>query len=334
MAMVNARIDDDLKARVDAVLQSRNNTVTQNITELYHYIDQHGQSPFMTAPRPHTASDIAAKCCSNLLEIRDALLLFLHHSERNTSSDKLVPLYQMLARSRLSLADNLCWLQSAPALPFTVNRLLYPFAQAQMLIAECDLTLNGGSRDELMLSEDALSKLTAIFNELDKAVIYLCEKVGMLRRLPPVVTEEQRFDGEFCTVITKAASFPGHVDVIVLLRPDLLRLLTPRLKEAINCPRLPGWTPGIDSQSGFNKYIPAQADHVQKMDSATAFTMAASGGAMMECGLLFVRGETRIHYWPEKSPQKHPVSRDMLPEAVSVEIENYIRNILQGSDTK
>ncbi len=52
MAMVNARIDDDLKARVDAVLQSRNNTVTQNITDLYNYIDQHGQSPFM-APHVH-----------------------------------------------------------------------------------------------------------------------------------------------------------------------------------------------------------------------------------------------------------------------------------------
>lgn len=52
------------------------------------------------------------------------------------------------------------------------------------------------------------------------------------------------------------------------------------------------------------------------------------------CGLLFVKGETRIHYWQDKSAQVQPVSRDMLPEAVSVEIESHIRNILQGSDTK
>ena len=39
MAMVNARIDDELKARVDAVLQRRNITVTQNMTDLYRYID-------------------------------------------------------------------------------------------------------------------------------------------------------------------------------------------------------------------------------------------------------------------------------------------------------
>jgi antitoxin component of RelBE/YafQ-DinJ toxin-antitoxin module len=50
MAMVNARIDDDLKARVDAVLQRRNITVTQNMTDLYRYIDQHEQSPFCLLP--------------------------------------------------------------------------------------------------------------------------------------------------------------------------------------------------------------------------------------------------------------------------------------------
>lgn len=49
MAMVNARIDDELKARVDAVLQRRNITVTQNMTDLYRYIDQHEQSPFLPA---------------------------------------------------------------------------------------------------------------------------------------------------------------------------------------------------------------------------------------------------------------------------------------------
>ncbi|MCX3310959.1 hypothetical protein ORN12_18490 [Pantoea vagans] len=334
MAMVNARIDDDLKARVDAVLQSRNNTVTQNITDLYNYIDQHGQSPFMAAPRPHTAYGVASKCCSDLLNIRDALLLFQHHSVRHDTSDMLVPLYQMLTRSRLSLADNLCWLHSAPALPSSMDRLLQSFAQAQRLIAECDVNLSGGSRDGLRLSDDALSSLTANFNELNKEVISLCENVGIFHRPPPAVTEEQRFDGEFCTVFTKEAGFPGHVDVIVLIRPDLLRLLTPRLKEAMYCPRLPGWTPGVDINSGFNTFIPAPADHVQKMDSSTAFAMAASGGAMGVCGLLFVKGETRIHYWPEKSAQVHPVSRDMLPEAVSVEIESHIRNILQGSDTK
>ncbi|VTM20965.1 Antitoxin RelB [Klebsiella pneumoniae] len=63
MAMVNARIDDELKARVDAVLQRRNITVTQNMTDLYRYIDQHEQSPFLPAPRPHTAGE----CCGKVL---------------------------------------------------------------------------------------------------------------------------------------------------------------------------------------------------------------------------------------------------------------------------
>ena len=82
MAMVNARIDDELKARVDAVLQRRNITVTQNMTDLYRYIDQHEQSPFLPAPRPHTAGDVVAKCCSDLMNIRDALLLIRGHAER------------------------------------------------------------------------------------------------------------------------------------------------------------------------------------------------------------------------------------------------------------
>lgn len=91
---------------------------------------------------------------------------------------------------------------------------------------------------------------------------------------------------------------------------------------------------GVDINSGFNTYIPAPADYFQKMDSITAVAMAPAGGAMGVCGLLFVQGETRIHYWSEKSAQVNPVSRDMLSEAVCVKIENHIRNILQGSDTK
>lgn len=334
MAMVNARVDDDLKTRVDAILQRRSSTVTQNITELYHYIDLHGQSPFMVAPRPHTAYDIAAKCCSDLLNVRDALLLFKHHSALHSSSDMLLPLYQTLTRSRLSLADNLCWLHSTPALPSSMDTLMQSLAQAQRLIAECDETLGGGSREGMKLSDDALSNLTANFNQLDKVVISLCEKVGLLRRLPPTGTEELRFDGEFCTVFTKNAQYPGHIDVIILLRPDLLRLLAPRLKEAFYCPQLPGWTPGVDMNSGFNTFLSAQANDVQKMDSAKALAIAASGGAMGVCGLRFIQGETRIHYWPDKSALVNPVSRDMLPEAISVEIESHIRSILQGSDTK
>lgn len=334
MAMVNARIDDELKARVDAVLQRRNITVTQNMTDLYRYIDQHEQSPFLPAPRPHTAGDVVAKCCSDLMNIRDALLLIRGHAERQAGTGEMASLYQLFTRSRLAFADGLCWLHSAPALPFTVDRLLLPLAQVQAQIAECDIALGGGSHDALVLSDDALSKLAANFNELDKVVISLCEKVGVLRRLPPVVTEEQRFDGEFCTVFTKDVSFPGNVEVIIHLRPDLLRLLTPHLKEAICCPRIPGWTPSVDINSGFNTYIPAPADYFQKMDSITAVAMAPAGGAMGVCGLLFVQGETRIHYWSEKSAQVNPVSRDMLSEAVCVKIENHIRNILQGSDTK
>lgn len=331
MAMVNARIEDELKARVDAVLQRRNITATQNMTELYRYIDQHEQSPFMPSPRPHTVGDVAAKCCSDLLNIRDTLLLIRSHADRQASVEELVPLYQMLTRSRLALADDLCWLHSAPALPIAVSRLLQCFAQAQMLISDCDLTLGGGSRDSLSLSGDAVVKLTATVNELDDIVINLCQKVGILRRLPPAVIEEQHFDGEFCTVLTSAASFPGHVDVIILLRPDLLRLLTPRLKEALRCPKLPGWTPGVDINSGYNTFIPAQ-DYVPKTASE-AFVMA-SGGAMGVCGLLFVQGETRIHYIPEKSSDTQMIPRDKLAEAVCGEIDKHIQQTLQGRGTE
>lgn len=330
MAMVNARIEDELKARVDAVLQRRNITATQNMIELYRYIDQHEQSPFIPAPRPHTVGDVAAKCCSDLLNIRDALLLIQSHAERQASVDELIPLYQMLTRSRLALADDLCWLHSAPALPITVNRLLQPFAQAQTLIADCDVILGGGSRDSLSISDDVMLRLTANVNALDEAVINLCQKVGILRRLPPVVPEEQHFDGNFCTVLTTASSFLGHVDVSILLRPDLLRLLTPRLKEALRCPKFPGWTPSADINSGYNTFIPAQ-DYVPQTAS-DAFVMAR-GGTMGVCGLLFVQGETRIHYWPEKLSDTPALPRDRLAEAVCGEIDKYIQMTLQGIRT-
>lgn len=329
MAMVNARIDDDLKARVDAVLQRKNITVTQNMTELYRYIEQHEQSPFLPAPRPHTAGDVVAKCCSDLMNIRDALLLIRSYTERQAGTGEMISLYQLFARSRLALADSLCWLHSAPSLPFSVDRLLLPLAQAQALIAECDIALGGGSRDALLLSCEGEHALTTAIADLDDLVSNLCQKAGLLHRLVPVVQEEQRSDGEFCSVITAAGSFPGHADVIVLLRPDLLRLLTPRLKEAIPCPHLAGWGAGVDLNSGYNTFIPAPADSVP--GNLTSVFAAPSSGAMGICGLLFIQGETRIHYWPQKEISTDIVPRDRLAEVVREEMDNIIRKILQSA---
>ncbi|MGL6406520.1 hypothetical protein ACSZM7_10530 [Aeromonas veronii] len=330
MAMVNVRIEDELKARVDAVLQRRNITATQNMIELYRYIDQHEQSPFIPAPRPHTVGDVAAKCCSDLLNIRDALLLIRSHAERQASVDELIPLYQMLTRSRLALADDLCWLHSAPALPSTVNRLLQPFAQAQTLIADCDVTLGGGSRDSLSISGDALLTLTASVNALNEVVLNLCQKVGIVRRLPPVAPEEQHFEGEFCTVLTTAGSIPGDVCITILLRPDLLRLLTPHLKEALRCPKIPGWTPYIGMKNGYNTVIPVQ-DYIPKTAS-DAVVMACSG-TREGCSLLFVEGETQIHCWPDVFSDTPALPPDRLAEAVCGEIDKYIQMTLQGIKT-
>ncbi|ECQ9991306.1 MAG: hypothetical protein RSD49_14370 [Hafnia sp.] len=330
MAMVNARIDDDLKARVDAVLQRRNITVTQNMTDLYRYIEQHEQSPFLPAPRPHTAGEVVAKCCSDLMNIRDALLLIRGHAERQAGTGEMTSLYQLFTRSRLAFADGLCWLHSAPALPFTVDRLLLPLAQAQAQIAECDIALGGGSRDALVLSGEREQHLSTAITSLDGLVSNLCQKAGLLRRLVPVVQEEQRADGELCSVITADATFTGHADVIVLLRPDLLRLLTPRLKEAIPCPQLAGWGPGVDINSGYNTFIPAPADSVP-VSPTSAFARAASGGAMGVCGLLFIQGETRIHFWPQKEAGTDVVTRERLAEAVCEKMDSLLRKILQGA---
>ncbi|ELE9684023.1 hypothetical protein ACK3RO_004645 [Enterobacter kobei] len=333
MAMVNARIDDDLKARVDAVLQRRNITVTQNMTDLYRYIDQHEQSPFLPAPRPHTADEVVAKCCSDLMNIRDALLLIRGHAERQAGSGEMASLYQLFTRSRLAFADGLCWLHSAPALPLTVDRLLLPLAHAQAQIAECDIALGGGSRDALVLTGEREQHLSTAIASLDELVSNLCQKAGLLRRQVPVVQEEQRADGEFCTAIAADVTFPGDIDVTVLLRPDLLRLLTPRLKEAIPCPRLPGWQVGVDISSGYNTFITAPADSAP-VSPTSAFARAASGGAMGSCGLLFIQGETRIHYWQQKDAGTDVVPRDKLAEAVCEYMDSLIGKILQGAVTE
>ncbi|KGA36252.1 hypothetical protein KU74_07240 [Pectobacterium brasiliense] len=332
MAMVNARIEDNLKARVDAVLQRRNLTVTQNMTDLYHYIDQHEQSPFLPAPRPHTASDVVAKCCSDLMNIRDALLLIRGHAERQAVTGEMTSLYQLFTRSRLALADDLCWLHSATALPFSVNQMLLPLAQAQGLIAECDIALGGGSHDALVLSSESGPALTTAIAALDDLVSNVCHKVGLLRRQVPVVQEEQREDGEFCSVITADTHFAGHANVIVLLRPDLLRLLTPRLKAAIPCPQLAGWTAAVDN-SDYNTYIPAPAGYAHR-SSKSAFSAAFSGSTLGICGLLFIQGETRIHYWPENAAGTDVVTRDRLAEAVCEKMDSLIRKILQGDVTE
>ncbi|UAN32647.1 hypothetical protein [Enterobacter sp. JBIWA005] len=333
MAMVNARIDDDLKARVDVVLQRRNITVTQNMTDLYRYIDQHEQSPFLPAPRPHTAGDVVVKCCSDLMNIRDALLLIRAHAERQRGVEEITAFYQLLTRARLALADGLCWLHSAPALPFSVERLLLPLAQAQALVAECDITLGGGRRTALQPSGESIRSLNTALAALDELVITLCQKAGLLQRQIPVVEEEQRAEGEYCSVITAAATFPGHTDAIVMIRPDLLRLLTPRLKAAIPCPQLAGWTLGVDINSGYNTFIPAPADSAP-VNPTSAFAAAAAGGAMGICGLLFIQGETRIHFWPQKEAGTDVVTREMLAEAVCEKMDSLLRKILQGAGTE
>lgn len=61
------------------------------------------------------------------MNIRDALLLIRGHAERQAGTGEMASLYQLFTRSRLAFADGLCWLHSAPALPFTVDRLLLPW---------------------------------------------------------------------------------------------------------------------------------------------------------------------------------------------------------------
>lgn len=111
------------------------------------------------------------------MNIRDALLLIRGHAERQLAPGRWLHFisYLPVPARRLPMGCAGCTVPRRCPSQLTGCCCL---AQVQAQIAECDIALGGGSRDALVLSDDALSKLAANFNELDKVVISLCERLG------------------------------------------------------------------------------------------------------------------------------------------------------------
>lgn len=83
MATINARIDDDIKAKADEVLKKIDISHTQAISALYQYIADCGRLPFQITMQVKTPSDIQEKIFNQLKSANASLNAIVRNIEEN-----------------------------------------------------------------------------------------------------------------------------------------------------------------------------------------------------------------------------------------------------------
>jgi RHH-type rel operon transcriptional repressor/antitoxin RelB len=109
MATINARIDDNIKARADEVLKRLDISQTQAITAFYQYIAESGKLPFKIDMQVRTPDDIAAALIRNLTDALNILLMIqrdIEHNEVLNGKTLLIQERQLEALYR-SVADSI-----------------------------------------------------------------------------------------------------------------------------------------------------------------------------------------------------------------------------------
>lgn len=89
MATINARIDDDIKAKADEVLKKIDISHTQAISALYQYIADCGRLPFQITMQVKTPADIQEEIYNQLKSANASLNSIVRNIEENEVLDNL-----------------------------------------------------------------------------------------------------------------------------------------------------------------------------------------------------------------------------------------------------
>lgn len=331
MAMMTYRLDDDLKESATQVHKELNISCSDSSTQTMQYIVEHRRLPFIRQSRILTAPEVAWRVCMSCQTVRDILRLIEARALlADITCREIHPLYQQLSRAHLILAEDLCWLHSAPDLTDTLNELMPVFARARLHMASSEAALGGGMTSERLLDKDDVSAASASLNALDQEVIAARELLLSKNVFPPPTpVPEYSHNGYYCA-IRVSENFSGRGFIVTITqRADLVNLLSGPLDKGLYLPQLPGWVLYTDET-----YRVSLPNLSPPRDSAEAAARYMGGGPGSITGFCFYNGKSVLHGTEEMSFRTTEGERlrpERIAETVSDFIEDAIRKILQAA---
>lgn len=334
MAMMTYRLDDDLKENTIRAHKELNSTPSETATQTMQYVAEHRRLPFLRQSRTLTAPEVAWRVCMGCQTVRDILRLIETRAlMADITCREIHPLYQQLSRAHLILAEDLCWLHSAPDLTDTLNELMPVFARARLHMASSEAALGGGMTSDRLLDEDDVSAASASLNALDQEVIAARELLLSKNVFPPPTpVPEYSHNGYYCA-IRVSENFTGRGFIVTITqRADLVNLLSEPLNKGLYLPQIPGWMLHPD-----DTYRVSLPNISPPRDSADAAARYMGGGPGSVTGFCFHNGKSVLRGSEEmrfRTTEEEKLRPERIAETVSDFIENGIRKILQGAVTE
>lgn len=304
MVMLNARIDDELKKRVDPTLQAIDCTATQAISGLWHYIDQHGRLPFFMESRTYTPEDALIGLLTHL---QSAGYLLTVSGERMAAGEdarknRLAGCTALTALQKL-VQDDLHRVQFGRDGEHLVTYLKTPAGEAYLALTVCINILGNEANDHnqamyLKRAQDFRTELGALEKRMGEMGLYQHE---------PAVRSYHAVGQHCAAEIFQPESYEhGAWQVRVTLKPG---------KK--------GSEPGEPYWYG----LPFPAIPGRIFNPGTPYSIPVTGKHGTEIGFKFVEGISFFHMYSNGMPEEQ---NENSAEMVTTLLCHHVDEILAG----
>ncbi|HHT8253538.1 TPA: type II toxin-antitoxin system RelB/DinJ family antitoxin [Citrobacter braakii] len=310
LAMMNARLDAELKKRVDPIIQKLGYSTTQIVTGLYQYIDQHARLPFVIETRVYRPEESLENTLDGLLAARPRLaeVVLLLNEDRLTEEARL--------QHCQALAVDISMIKSDMRLYDTTGRAgehLQHYVQSSLGEAYLALILCHS-----ILEDDPNSHGKTLFLRKEKVFAESLERAERrmiemgLHQAGAVITSTVH-QGTYCTVeVYRPEDYEyGAWQVRVMLKPG-------RKEKSL---------PGTLNWQGFTfPKIPERIFNV-----ASPYSVPVSGEHGIEIGFQFVEGYTFFHLYSNGTPEeKNTINIDEVAGRIGDYLDSKLAVYLQA----
>lgn len=150
MAILNARIEDSVKDKVDSFLRERGVTPTQLVNMTYHYVAQTGKIPFNIQQKVSLAEDVVMAIYDRLIQAGYVLEKIKSLIADGHSWSEEVRLLSRLVNEN---QENGYQLEDPSFSTEAVSFALYPLARAHHHLVSCQFALTSAASDSVRAHE-------------------------------------------------------------------------------------------------------------------------------------------------------------------------------------
>lgn len=312
MAAINAKIDDELKEKGDAVLRAHDLNATQYITLCWMYLKQHGKLPFITDTRILTAADLTVIIAGQFAEARDQVLKIRDMLKSDTALYADFSAEKRALTCRISDIQQNGWrLESTPDDGGSVGAARLMLPRINYHLAGCEFTLSRVT-PPLPAPVQIVNDFQMSLQEFEKQLALMqsvLRDTGLLARPEPA--REFVYRGENVTVSVVQPEDYQHGAWLVRIQAKSLDRENALEDAALTFPALEGrvFLPG----SVYGKSV----RNVQSRQYQLGFT--------------FRSGVSEFHMYSNgHEEQANPTSPDMLASCLSACVDEYLLELLQS----